>query len=167
MEHSMERPMEHSMERPMKHSMERPMEHSTERSVNPSTEHPAERSTEHETAEEESGQASQSNQTMSGERPRPEAAEAEGEKQLPSKGRGAAARLTRDMDELRSIFRQADVDGSDFLDFDELLALGRAVNAKFTPDLCMALLKVLDTDHDSKVSEQEFVVLVRDYLKFP
>ena len=78
-----------------------------------------------------------------------------------------ASTAAREKDELRSIFRLADVDASGFLDFDELLALGRAVNAKFTPDQCLALLKILDTNHDNKVSEEEFLGLVQDYLKFP
>ena len=53
--------------------------------------------------------------------------------------------------ELRAIFDMADVDCSGFIDANELLALGRAVNPSFSPKQCRDLLGRMDSNHDSKV----------------
>ena len=42
----------------------------------------------------------------------------------------------------------------------ELLALGKAINPKFTVEKCQQLMKQMDTNHDGKVSVEEFVELV-------
>ena len=67
--------------------------------------------------------------------------------------------------ELREIFRMADQDHSGFVDDDELLALGQAVNPSFTPQKCRDLIDRMDTSRDGKVSPDEFVELVQKVME--
>ena len=54
------------------------------------------------------------------------------------------------MNTLRLIL--VDTDSSGFIDADELLELGKAVNPKFTPEKCRALLDRMDSNHDGTVT---------------
>ena len=64
----------------------------------------------------------------------------------------AAAKRAAEEAELCEIFRLADADRSGYIDEAELLDLGRAVNASFTPQKCRALLGRMDTSRDGQVS---------------
>ena len=67
--------------------------------------------------------------------------------------------------ELREIFRLADQDRSGFIDGDELLALGQAVNPAFTQQKCRDLIDRMDSNHDGKVSGDEFVEVVQKAME--
>jgi hypothetical protein len=75
-----------------------------------------------------------------------------------------AARNAADEAELRLIFRLVDQDHSGYIDAAELLALGKAINPKFTQQKCRALISKMDTSHDGQVSESEFVTLVSNFI---
>ena len=62
--------------------------------------------------------------------------------------------------ELRRIFRLADQDRSGFIDADELLALCQAANPSFTQQKCHDLIDCMDSNHDGKMSPDEFVEVV-------
>ena len=67
--------------------------------------------------------------------------------------------------ELREIFRLTDQDRSGFIDPDELLALGQAVNPGFTQQKCRDLIDRMDSNHDGKVSPDEFVEVVQKAME--
>ena len=72
----------------------------------------------------------------------------------------AAEAKARTEAELREIFHMADQDCNGFIGAEELLALGQAVDRNFTQQKCRDLIHRMDSNHDGKVSPDEFVELV-------
>ena len=64
---------------------------------------------------------------------------------------------------MREIFRMTDADNSGFIDAEELLELGQAVNTKFKVAKCTELIQRMDTSEDGKVSVEEFLELVSKF----
>ena len=66
--------------------------------------------------------------------------------------------------ELKLIFKLVDTDHSGYMSADELLALGKAINPRFSEKKCLGLMDKMDTSRDGHVSESEFVALVSNII---